>query len=178
VSLVDPRRAVRVALACCGWALGAVALALVLVLAAPLAFGQRPLQVLSGSMEPTLDVGDIAVVGRIEPAQARVGDIVTFRNPEGRLITHRVRAIRPAGRSLAFVTRGDANNASEHWTIARSGQLSRLTYRVPHAGTLVRAANSPPGRLLLVTLPMLLLGAMELRRIWRQPDTPSEEARL
>lgn len=166
-------RAARIALAAFAWTLGLLAAALVLAVAVPLAFGQRPLQVLSGSMDPALSVRDIAIVGRIQPAEARIGDVVTFRSPDGRMITHRVRAIRPSRDRIGFVTRGDANNLSERWTISRDGQLSRLTYRIPYAGSLVRAVNSPPGRILLVTIPLLLLGGLELRRIWRADDAPA-----
>ena len=167
------RRAAGIAVTVVAWALGLLAVGMVLAVAVPLAFGQRPLQVLSGSMEPTLSTRDVAVVGRIEPAEARVGDVITFQAPDGRVITHRVRGIRPGRDRIAFVTRGDANNLSERWTIDRDGQLSRLSYRIPYAGTLVRAVNSPPGRLLLVTIPLLLLGGLELRRIWRADDAPA-----
>lgn len=163
----------RVALAAFAWALGLVAVALMLAVAVPIAFGMRPLQVLSGSMEPTLSVRDVAVVGRIRPDEARVRDVVTFRSPDGRLITHRVRAIRPGRTRIRFVTRGDANNVSERWTIDRGGELSRLQYSIPYAGTVVRAASSPPGRVLLVTIPLLLFGGLELRRIWRTDDAPA-----
>jgi signal peptidase I len=167
VARKNARRALRLVASWGGWALGGLALLVVLAVAAPLAFEHRPLQVLSGSMEPTLGTGDIAVVGRIAPAEARPGDVVTFRSPEGRLITHRVRSVRPGPRGrLTFVTRGDANESGERWTIARDGELSRLAYRVPYAGEAVRAANGTAGRLLLVTVPALLLTGLAVRRVW------------
>src|SRR3954453_20976374 len=107
------RRAARLALhVALGFAGG-----LLLAIALPLAFGARPLVVLSGSMEPTLATGDVVVVKRGGPQQAHVGDVVTFRNPEGSLVTHRVRSVRRQGHRFALVTKGDANNASERWTM-------------------------------------------------------------
>jgi len=60
----------------------------------------------TGSMAPTLEPGDgfvavpAPVAGDVEP-----GDVVTFREPNGRLTTHRVVDETDDG----FVTRGDAN---------------------------------------------------------------------
>src|ERR671918_635262 len=86
------------------WAVLGLGAGLLALIAVPLAFDHRPLTVLSGSMEPTLDTGD--------------GVVVTFRDPHGRLITHRVRAVRERRSGFEFVTKGDANNASERWKIA------------------------------------------------------------
>jgi signal peptidase I len=146
-----------------------LALGLVLALVLPLPFGARPFAVLSGSMEPTLRTGDVVVSRRISPLEARVGDVVTFHDPDrgGVLVTHRVRRVRAAGGKVVFVTRGDANNASERWRIDSDGELSRAVYRIPAVGRVLIAARTRGGLLLLVVLPLLLVGAWEMREIWR-----------
>lgn len=175
VRVVDaPRRiaatALRVTATLATYTLYGVLLGLLLALTVPLAFGMRPLVVLSGSMEPVLHVGDVTVVQRIAPREARVGDVVTFKAPGGgRVTTHRVRATRrtDAGR-YAFTTKGDANNAAERWTLAADGRLSRAVYRVPLVGHGLLAIATPLGWVLLVGLPLLLLGIQEIARIWRR----------
>lgn len=153
------------------WAIAAAALTLVVALVAPLAFHMRPLVVLSGSMDPVLQVGDVTVVQRIAPAQARVGDVVTFRDPAtDRLTTHRVRATRRAARRVHFVTKGDANNAVERWSLPATGEMSRAVYRVPLVGHVASRIRTPAGWALLVGLPLLLLAGHELRRIWAAPE--------
>jgi signal peptidase I len=140
---------------------------LLLAIALPLAFGARPLVVLSGSMEPTLATGDVVVVKRVGPSDLRVGDVVTYRAAEGDLVTHRVRAVRRSGSGYELVTKGDANNASERWTLERNGELSRSLYRVPLVGRVLVHTSSRGGKLALIVAPLLLLGAWEIRRIWR-----------
>lgn len=140
---------------------------LLLAIALPLAFGARPLVVLSGSMEPTLTTGDVVVVRRVAPREVEVGDVVTYRNPEGNLVTHRVRGVRPRGPRFEIVTKGDANNAAERWMIEGDGELSRAAYRVPLAGRVLARTSSRQGKLALIVAPLLLLGAWEIRRIWR-----------
>jgi signal peptidase I len=156
-------------------ALGFV-LGIALALAAPLAFDARPLVVLSGSMEPTLGTGDVTVVQRIAPLEARPGDIVTFRDPanQNRLVTHRVRAMRVRGDSVTFVTRGDANNVSERWAVSASGEISRVVYRIPELGRLLVLARTNRLPMLLFGLALAALLALELMTIWR-PAEPREE---
>ena len=146
---------------------------LLLAIALPLAFDGRPLVVLSGSMEPTLATGDVVVVKRVRPEDAHTGDVVTYRNPEGSLVTHRVRAVRRHGARFELVTKGDANNASERWTMDADGELSRAVYRVPLAGRLLARTSSREGKLALIVAPLLLLGAWEIRRIWRPRESPA-----
>lgn len=151
-----------------GWTLGLACVALALAIAGPLAFGARPHTVLTGSMAPAIAPGDVVVAERIEPPEARVGDVVLFRDPadQQRTITHRVQRIRRAGDRLWFVTRGDANDHGERWRIAADGQLGRALYTVPAVGRVaVFAGRIGPG--LLLTLGVLLLVANELWLIWR-----------
>lgn len=147
--------------------------ALALAIFGPLAFGDRPYTVLTGSMEPTISAGDVVVDERISPLQARVGDIVTFRDPEdqSRQLTHRVKRIRREGSHLWFVTQGDANNTVERWRIAADGSLGRVLYAVPWVGHVAVLTKTPLGLALLVIVPVLLLALDELLKIWR----PREE---
>jgi signal peptidase len=135
----------------------------------PIAFQLRPYTVLSGSMEPAIATGDVVLTETIAPGRARVGDVVTFRDPsrERRLITHRVRSIRIARGVAEVVTRGDANQAPERWTVAADGRIGRVVYKVPRVGRLAAAGGTPPGRILLIVVPAVILGAAELRRVWR-----------
>lgn len=156
-------------------AVAAVAIAtaaLALAVFGPLALGDRPYTVLTGSMEPTISAGDVVIDERISPLRARVGDVVTFRDPEdqSRQLTHRVKRIRRAGSHLWFVTQGDANNTVERWRIAADGSLGRVLYTVPWVGHVAVLTRTPLGLALLVIVPVLLLALDELLKIWRRPE--------
>jgi signal peptidase I len=153
-------------------------LGLLLAVAGPFAVGMRPFVVLSGSMEPILHVGDVTLNKPISPAEARVGDVVTFTAASGRVTTHRLRAVRRgADGRFAFTTKGDANNAVERWTLPADGRLSHTVYRVPAIGRALLASHTPLGWTLLVGLPLLALGSEQIVRIWRpsrrRPDAPA-----
>ena len=155
------------------WAvLGAVAVTC-LAVTAPYVAGGRSYTVMSGSMEPRIHTGDVVADERVRADRIAVGDIVTFPDPQtrGRLITHRVRSVRVHGERVSVVTKGDANTATEHWSIAASGDLGRVRYRVPKVGYALAFTRRPGGRMVLVVIPALALALLELTRIWgRRPE--------
>jgi signal peptidase len=149
------------------------------VIVAPALFGGRSLTVLSGSMDPALKVGDIVIDSQVSPPEVRVGDIITFSDPEGtdKLITHRVRRLRITDGTAHVVTKGDNTNAVERWEMPAGGSLGRVEYRVPLLGFLVFWLHGPFARIGLIVLPALLLAGFELWRIWRpQPPGPLGDA--
>jgi signal peptidase I len=160
-------------------ALGAGAVVGVAV-AGPIALGWRPLAVLSGSMTPTLRTGDEIIVRPITAVALRVGDVVTFHDPSRghELVTHRVRDVRVTGTTVHVVTRGDANSGSERWSVRAGGEVGRVAYRIPKLGYVTVAASTPLGRILLVVVPVLLLGAYEIRRVWRPREALKSAAPL
>jgi signal peptidase len=168
------RWARRVGSAVSGLVAGALTVAVVAVLVVPWASGGRSFTVMSGSMEPTVATGDVVIDRGIAAGDARVGDIITFPDPGGgdRLLTHRVRSIAPgpAG-TLRITTQGDANNTPERWSMPRRGHLGRVVLRVPKAGRALAYTRTPTGRMLLFSLPLLLLLLSALWAIWRPRAT-------
>lgn len=154
------RRAARVAAAL-----------LILALAAPAAPYHFPrlvgadgaFVVVSGSMSPTLDAGDVAFVRATDGVA--VGDVVTFR-VGGSFVTHRVVEVLDGGR--AFRTQGDANDAPDAWTVREDQVVGELAFALPLWGHLPALARTPLGYVLLVLLPCAAIGALTVRDILRE----------
>ncbi len=160
------------------WTLMGLGAGILLAVTLPYVFGYRSLTVLSGSMEPTLHTGDVVVVSEISPLDAKIGDVVSFRDPadSSRLITHRVRSIQRSSTYVEFVSKGDANTSVEHWKVTQDATIGLVHYRVWRIGYALFYIRGPFGRLLLVVLPALLLGVYEIVRIWRpHPEHASQE---
>lgn len=151
------------------WAAAGFGVVIVGVIGASPLVGYRTFTVSSGSMRPGIAVGDLVVTRPIAASEARVGDVVTFADPEGgkRLITHRVRRLDAGPKLVNVVTKGDATNAVEKWHVPRKGTIGRVEYRVPRLGLLFAYTSSPFTRLALIVAPALLLAAAQLKRIWR-----------
>jgi signal peptidase len=154
------------------WSVLGFVVVIVLSVSVPNAFGLRELTVLSGSMEPTIHTGDVVVERQVSPLDVRLGDVVSFQDPEDAsiLITHRVQSMVVHDDVVSFVTKGDANTGVERWKVSADGTIGKVEYHVWHLGYLLAGVRGRLGRLLLVVVPAILLGAYELVRIWRPKD--------
>lgn len=158
------------------WAFVIAGAGLALLIAGPLALGDHPHTDLSGSMEPAISPGDVIIDQQIRPSEAKVGEIVTFRDPQDqhKLLTHRVVKITRHNSRMWFVTKGDANNTYEHWEVPAGGQIGKLWYTVPWVGHIAVFARSRTGWIILVGIPLLLIAIEEVARIWRPKGRPDE----
>ena len=68
--------------------------------------GYGILDVISGSMEPTIKVGDLIVINT-KDKNINVGDVVTFYDVDMAFVTHRVVSINDD----IMITKGDANDS-------------------------------------------------------------------
>ena len=162
------RRAVRAAVTLSlGIVLGFV-VGLTACLTVPALVGHPTLTVLSGSMQPTLEVGSVVIDEKISPVEARPGDIVSFPNPtrRDRTLTHRLQKMRVENGRAFMVTKGDANDAPERWSVPIGDQIGRVAYHVPKVGY-VRAFISTRDARLGVLGIVLALGLYLLVDIWR-----------
>jgi signal peptidase I len=130
----------------------------------PRVAGVTPFTVLTGSMRPALDPGDVVLSRRSSPLDVRPGDVVTFHDPsrDGELVTHRVEGMRRRDGVMTFVTKGDANDVSERWSVPVDGTIGRAALRVPDVGHVLQWAGSREGKLGLIAVPALLLVMLEL----------------
>ncbi|ELZ85461.1 peptidase S26B, signal peptidase [Haloferax gibbonsii ATCC 33959] len=151
-----------------------VAVALVVVLAAPQVFGaEASYTVLSGSMSPTFDAGDVVVVRDVPPTDISEGDIITYREAGSAItdertdrVTHRVVAVDRSGDSPVFRTKGDANEDVDSDPVAADRVVGSVWFHVPYLGLASQFAQSKLGLVLFVILPGALLVVTELYSLY------------
>jgi signal peptidase len=144
----------------------------VLLVMVPIVFGWRPYTVLTGSMRPVIQPGDVVMDQPISVMKMHVGDVVTFSDPtrHGDLVTHRIRSLVHDAQQTRVQTRGDANNTSENWTIDNDQRVGRVVYTLPKVGHFAVWVRSPVGLIVLIVIPVLLFGFSILRSIWKEDD--------
>ncbi len=163
----------RLALRVCRVVLGALLLAgvaLVLASTLPGAFGFQTLIVYSGSMEPAIPTGSTVINQAVDPASIRPGDVITFRAPAGNvLITHRVVAVEP-GPSLAFRTKGDANQTEDPAPVRAAEVVSVNRATIPFSGYLLHFVGATSwGRLAVLALAALFRAQPPVRHVRERP---------
>lgn len=103
----------------------------------PMPMGVGMSIVLSGSMEPTLQVNDLVIVHRQD--SYRTGDIVVFQTGSA-LVVHRIVSID----GDTVVTRGDANDGTDP-PITTDAIKGRVAARIPGVGAAVQFLRTPFG---------------------------------
>ena len=146
----------------------------------PHVLGYRTMTMLTGSMAPMIEPGDVTVVTPIAVADVTDGMVITYHQPIGdrSLVTHRVVEVqRDAAGAVTIRTKGDANEAIDPWTATLEGDTAyRVRAVVPELGHLIQALRAPVlTQVLLYGAPALLAGWL-LLGIWRPTtDTRDEE---
>ena len=119
--------------------------ALVVVLVLPRLVHGAALTVRSGSMTPALSIGDLVVVRPVDASALHVGDIATYREQSGGLVTHRIVAVDGEGASRTYTFRGDANASADPEPVPADAVQGRVWFAVPYLGTLrARLADARP----------------------------------
>ncbi len=134
----------------------------------------RTATVLTGSMRPAMPPGSIAVLVPVDPAELKVGDVVTFEAPVGGhpVVTHRIIHLAERGEHPVIQTQGDANASPDPWKARISSAPAwRRAAVVPAAGWLIQGLRSPHLRLALLYLVPGLLLVSWMISIWSRPTT-------
>jgi signal peptidase len=146
----------------------------------PHVFGYRTMTMLTASMAPEIEPGDITVVTPIAVSDVTEGMVITYHIPvdDRRVVTHRVVSVEqgPAD-TITVQTKGDANEAIDPWTATLQGDTAyELRAVIPEAGRLVQLLRSPLiAPVLLYGAPTLLVGWL-LLAIWRPTREKEDQA--
>lgn len=147
--------------------------AFLLLAVGPRLLGYQTSTMLTGSMSPLINPGDVVVTVPTPLSEIRVGDIITYHIPveDQRVETHRVMSIttNPDG-STSAQTKGDANNGADPWQATFEGTtVDRHVATIPYVGQAIRFLRQPLiQNSLMYGAPSLLVLGM-LATIWGKP---------
>ncbi len=97
-------------------------------------FNVFPNVIITGSMSPAIEVGDIVIVERGTPWDVETGDVIQFQSDNVR-VSHRVIEILEDERGLPlFITQGDANAKPDSQPVYSDQYVGKVVYVVPHIG--------------------------------------------
>jgi signal peptidase I len=174
-AVVEPRRrrraGVRVTAPLSSILLAGVVLMILVAIAGMLLGAWRFAVIDTGSMRPTLNPGDVAVLTSEPTAKLRPGQIVAFHPPGEPALTviHRVFAMRRTGAGVVIRTKGDANNAPDQWSARIAGAtVWRESVKAPALGYLAVWSKQRSVRLGLLIVIVILGVSLPLGRIWQR----------
>lgn len=146
--------------------------------------GIFPMIVLSDSMYPEIQSGDLLVCYEKDPDEVKVGDVIAFYDPAGKgksVVTHRVAEITKDKKGdLAWITKGDANNANDEAVVPADNLVGIYQHRFPGLGNVALFLQTTEGLIICVVCPLILIGLYDIirRRIYEKHRKKDTEALL
>jgi signal peptidase len=146
----------------------------------PHVLGYRTMTMLTGSMAPAINPGDVVISTPLAVSDVTEGMIISYHIPidDHRVVTHRVTDVTHAPDGTVTVhTRGDANDAPDPWTAVLQGDTAyQVQAVIPELGSLLTTLRTPwISHALVYGAPTLLAGWL-LLTIWRPTRDEEDDA--
>ena len=117
-----------------GWTIVAI-FSLIIVFFSFGYLGVQPTVIYSGSMSPTLQVGDIALIDEVDISEISEGDIVQYVSYDNvTLILHRLIEIYEDQGKTYYITKGDANDDPDFRPIEENRIIGKSIFTIPKLG--------------------------------------------
>lgn len=135
--------------------------------------------VLTGSMRPQINPGDLVMTRASSASTLGVGDVVVVQSGNEQ-VAHRIVEIRPLSGLERITTKGDANALidTDPVMVSPTEEVPRIVWRLPGIGSPLAFLASPTAQRLAITL---LVGAnllvLTLFVTRRRPGFENEEGR-
>ena len=95
----------------------------------------RPFVVVSSSMEPTLSIGDVVIVKKLNEDDGLViGDIIAFAVGNDIVVHRLIGKEVDANGNIAYITKGDALDHADPWRVYRDNILGKTMMVLPKIG--------------------------------------------
>jgi len=148
----------------------------------PSVAGTLPLIVLTDSMYPVIESGDLIICHTAEPEEIQVGDVIAFFDPAGNgttIVTHRVLEVTEQAGQTAWRTKGDNNNTEDRLPVPADKLVAVYEgTRIPGAGNVALFMQTTPGLIVCVLCPILLLVGYDMirRRLYEKSSKKDTDA--
>ncbi|WP_042225075.1 signal peptidase I [Oceanobacillus manasiensis] len=139
----------------------------------PNLFGYQLMNVLSDSMDPIFQAGDMLVLSD-DVDSVKVGDIITFKQEGETLVTHRIISEQMTEQGTVYETKGDANNLADEGFVKGEDIYGSYSFHIPMAGSVAMFLKSPTGWVVLGAIPLLYVTIAWIRKLYilrRQQST-------
>ncbi len=115
----------------------------------PNLFGIKTFVVVSGSMEPNLNIGDIVVVKKCNENEIDKNDIISYRYGE-LIITHRIVEIIETENGREYITKGDNNNVNDNINLKYEDIEGKYVGKIKYIGKMIMFLKSKEIMILIV----------------------------
>ena len=144
----------------------------------PSFFGYNMYVIVSPSMSPELEVGDVIISKEYDEGGLSVGDVVQYVAKEGsakgKIITHKIIRVTGEGADAVVVTQGVANPEPDP-AIHASDVMAVMQYKTHVIDKVYGVISTTPGFICLVLVPMMAMIVFEIVDLAKEIHKAKEE---
>lgn len=133
-------------------------------------FGIKTYVIISGSMEPNLQIGDIVIVKKIEQEELKSGDVISYRQGQS-VITHRIAEVIEKDGKVQYKTKGDNNNVEDSGSISYEmieGKVVKHISKLGNIAIILQDKGTIIFIILLLYIYVLCNGAIKKKKFRRR----------
>lgn len=135
-------------------------------------FGLRQYMIMTGSMEPNYNIGDLIITKEVTSENIKKGDIITYALADGNAtVTHRIIDVIEKDGKTMYKTKGDNNNAPDQNLVAYDQIQGVFLFKINNFGNILSSILTKTGIaliFLIVILSYLRANSKEEKRIARE----------
>ena len=119
-------------------------------------FGFKAYVVLTGSMQPNINIGDVVIEKEKPINEIKVGDIITFK-PMGQdaTVTHRIVAKTEYENKTIFKTKGDNNNAQDPDSVEIKDIQGVMLFKISKLGKIITGLLTGTGFIIMMAITVI-----------------------
>lgn len=140
-------------------------------------FGYRVFTIVTESMKPELQVGDIILVKEVPSDEIKVGDNITYQGMsedlEGKIITHQVKNLIEENGKKIFYTQG-INSSTMDPAVYEEQIYGVVEYKFVFISFIYKIITNTYGFIFLIVLPLGYIFIMELKTIVEEKNKAKE----
>ena len=128
-------------------------------------FGYHAFVVLTGSMEPNINPGDIVLTKKTNLNDLKIGDVITFYsdNNVASTTTHRIVNITNIDGKTYFETKGDNNSSNDSDLVPYENVLGSMSFKISKIGKIIMGISSS-GIIAIVLIALLIRWSINCRK--------------
>lgn len=140
--------------------------------------GVRVFTIITGSMLPEYEVGDMIISKEVSPDELKVGDNVVYEGLvddfNGKIVTHKIIDINQDGDQYKFITKG-LNNDIEDPEISEEQILGKVVYRTFILSAISKLINNTTTFFFVIFIPFVLLVFFEIVELMEERKQEKRE---
>ena len=141
--------------------------------------GYRIFAVVTGSMVPKYEVGDVLISKEIEPSEIKVGDTVVYKGEVGgfkdKFVTHQIQSInKQEDGTYKFITKGISNIEADP-EISETQVYGKIIYKVKTLSLISKLISNVYVFYFFIFVPMAIIIYKQIRNLIKEDEEEDED---